>query len=448
MSEVATIGNILNIPQTKALDYLQDDSTTEVLMGGSAGPGKSWLGCYWMLKGAFKYPETVGLIGRSTLKTLHETTVPTFHKVAKKQGLHFGTDYKMYANKEFHFANGSKILLKDLFYYPSDPDCDELGSLEITRLYIDEAVQVHPTVKNVAKSRIRLLLDEYDLIPKSLFTCNPGRNWVKTEFRDPYFKGTLPAHRKFIQAYLRDNTDISKHYEQNLKDLPLYLRRRLLDGDWDYNVDPTQLIDSEHISNIFSNVLCKVGDKKYITADIARFGKDRIIIRVWAGWRVLARVELHKKRITETADAIRALATAHKIPMSQVLCDEDGIGGGVVDILRCRGFVANSSPVKEGIVNKNNQNFRTFKDQCGWWFADRANHNEVYDPISDPAILDSIREELEWLKDSQQDKDIKKRLVPKDSIMEAIGRSPDDLDTFIMRSAFDIDPKGNVKYFS
>ena len=77
----------LNIPQTTALDYLEDKETTEVLFGGSAGPGKSTLGCYWQLKNRFKYPESVGLIGRSTLKTLFDTTVPTLYRVAKMQGI-------------------------------------------------------------------------------------------------------------------------------------------------------------------------------------------------------------------------------------------------------------------------------------------------------------------------------------------------------------------------
>lgn len=428
----------LNIPQTAALDYLEDDHTTELLFGGSAGPGKSTLGCYWQLKQRLKYPESVGLIGRSTLKTLMETTVQTFYKVSKMQGIQLGVDYKLYANKEFQFTNGSKILLKDLFYYPSDPDCDELGSLELTDAFIDEANQVNATVKNVVKSRIRLNLDEYGTIPKILFTCNPGRNWVKSEFRDPAMKGTLPKHRKFIQAFLQDNVNITKHYRQNLLDLPSHLKERLLYANWDYSNDPTQLMSIENIGNIFTNTFVKQGDKRYITADIARFGKDRIIVRTWAGWYCTQRFEFKGLKITETAAKIKQIAEASQLPMSRVLVDEDGIGGGVVDILGCKGFTANASPFTTGIINKNNRNFGSLKDQCGWYLADRVNAGEVYEHQTDPSVRDSIIEEMEQIRDASFDTDKTRKLVSKDKIKEQIGRSPDDSDTYLMRSYFDL----------
>ena len=434
----------LNIPQTTALDYLEDKETTEVLFGGSAGPGKSTLGCYWQLKNRFKYPESVGLIGRSTLKTLFDTTVPTLYKVAKMQGLVLGRDFKLYNNKEFQFPNGSKILLRDLFYYPSDPDCDELGSLELTDAFIDEANQVNAVVKNVLKSRIRLNLDEYGIIPKSLYTCNPGRNWTKSEFRDPHVKGTLPKFRKFVPAFLSDNVNITKHYRQNLLDLPKNLRSRLLDGNWDYSADPSQLMSTEAITNIFLNTFVKAEGKRCITADIARMGRDRTIVRVWQGWRVIERVELNKLRITESAERIRNIANAHMIPMSDVLCDEDGVGGGVVDILRCKGFVANKAPFKIGLKVANNQNFKTVKDQCGWYLANKVNNNEVYEFCESPELRDTMIEEFEQIKDAGMDKDMKKGLVSKDKIKEAIGRSPDDSDTYLMRSWFDLNTQAGI----
>jgi phage terminase large subunit len=60
----------LNIKQTRAIDYLEDNITTELLYGGAAGGGKSILGCYWQLKRRLKYPGTRGLIGRSSLKDI------------------------------------------------------------------------------------------------------------------------------------------------------------------------------------------------------------------------------------------------------------------------------------------------------------------------------------------------------------------------------------------
>jgi len=68
----------LNIKQTRALDYWEDDITTEILYGGAAGGGKSILGAYALAKSAMRYPETRWLMGRESLKTLKETTLQSF----------------------------------------------------------------------------------------------------------------------------------------------------------------------------------------------------------------------------------------------------------------------------------------------------------------------------------------------------------------------------------
>ena len=130
----------LNRKQTIALDRWEDNKTNEIEYGGAAGGGKSILGSYALLKNALKYPKTRWLMGRAKLKTLKETTLQSFFKVAHMQGVKNGSHYKYTgANDKDNpnslvFYNGSVILLKDLFYYPSDPNFDELGSLEITGL--------------------------------------------------------------------------------------------------------------------------------------------------------------------------------------------------------------------------------------------------------------------------------------------------------------------------
>lgn len=432
---------ILTIPQTRALDYLEDDKTREVLFGGSAGPGKTTLGCYWQLKRRLKIKESVGLLGRSTLKTLKETTLVTFHRVAKSQGIRLGTHYKMFGPSELHFFNGSKIILKDLFFYPQDPDCDELGSLELTDAFIDEASQINYIVKNVLKSRIRLKdYEGNDMLPKILYATNPGKNWTKTEFYDAAIRGTLQNSKQFVPALLHTNKHISKYYKENLQGLPQALRERLLGGNWNYSDDPTQLMRSIDIENIFKNKFVEATGRKWITADIARMGNDKVVIRVWHGWRVLERQVFTKLKVTESADKIKTLAYKHSIPMSHVVVDEDGIGGGVVDILGCKGFIANASP-DDGYKNKNNYNFASAKDQCGWYLADRINNNEVYEE-AEPDVIQLVSEELAQIKNAGLNKDMKNKLVTKDKISAEIGRSPDDSDTYLIRAWCDL----GIKY--
>ena len=132
----------LSIKQTIALDILEDNKTNSLLFGGGAGGGKSLLGCYWILKMCLKYPNTRWLIGRSKLHTLKATTYNTLLEVIKMQGL-TSADYKYNGQTGFlTFKTGSQIVFKDLFYYPSDPYYDKLGSMEITGAFIDEASEV------------------------------------------------------------------------------------------------------------------------------------------------------------------------------------------------------------------------------------------------------------------------------------------------------------------
>ena len=48
--------------QAQAISYLLDKNTTEVLFGGAAGGGKSWVGCAWLLLQCMKYPNTYPII--------------------------------------------------------------------------------------------------------------------------------------------------------------------------------------------------------------------------------------------------------------------------------------------------------------------------------------------------------------------------------------------------
>jgi phage terminase large subunit len=427
----------LTIKQTKAIDILEDDVTTELLYGGGAGGGKSALGCYWQLKRRLMYPGTRGLIGRASLKTLKETTLNSFFQVCQMQGLKAGTDfiYNQQSNI-IKFPNGSEILLKDLFLYPSDPNFDELGSLEITDAFIDECNQVVQKAWQIVKSRIRYKLDENGLIPKIMGSCNPAKTWVYTYFYKPFKDGSLDNTKSFIQSLLSDNKHVSKHYRQNLLTLDQASKERLLHGNWEYDNDPAKLIDYEKITDCFTNDFV-APDKKYITADIARFGSDNTVIMVWDGFRVLSIQALKKSSIPESANLIKSLANQHRIPLSNVIVDEDGVGGGVKDILRCKGFVNNSSPL-------NKENYTNLKSQCYFRLAERIQNDGLYIHCPDPAIKEFIIQELEQVKQKDADKDGKKAVIPKETIKELIGRSPDYSDALMMREYFDLEPKKQI----
>ena len=209
---------ILTKKQTELIDKLEDNHTIEVLFGGGAGGAKSFGGVYWILKQCLRYDNTRWVLGRWKRKYLIETTLNSFWDVCKLQGVLPDTHFKYNSQAgTITFYNGSQIILKDLFTYPSDPNFDSLGSLEITGAFIDEANQVDQKAKDILKSRIRYKLDENGLIPKILYSCNPAKNWVYNDFYKPSKNGTLPPNKAFIQALATDNPFISEHYIESLK---------------------------------------------------------------------------------------------------------------------------------------------------------------------------------------------------------------------------------------
>lgn len=428
----------LTIKQTIALDYLEDDITRELLFGGGAGGGKTALGCYFQIKRRLQYPETRGLIGRAVLKTLKETTLVSFFQVAKMQGLYAGQHYRYNAqSSQIDFFNGSTILLKDLFQYPSDPNFDELGSLEITDAFIDEANQCTDKARNVVKSRIRFMLDDYGLIPKSLYTCNPAKNWTYSDFYKPDRDGLLAEDKKFVQSLVDDNANVSKFYKENLLTLDKESKERLLFGNWEYISDPSSLIEYDKIINCFSNSFVNGGDR-FITCDVARFGNDSTVIGVWDGFRVKV-YRYSKKSIVEVADILRSLMNEYRVPLSNVVADEDGVGGGCVDLLKCKGFVNNSSPLNNPITHEKD-NFDNLKSQCYFKLAEKINADQIFIECPDN-FRQMIIEELEQVKQKSVDNDTKKGIIPKDKVKQLIGRSPDFSDMLAMRMFFEFKPK-------
>lgn len=444
--------------QEEALKILTDNETEEFLYGGAAGGAKSWTGCCWLLFMCLIYPKTRWFIAREELKRITESTLITFFKVASAYGVKLGVDFKFNGQKNFiQFANGSRIDLLEIKYLPSDPLFERFGSTEYTGGWIEEGGEVHFGAFEVLKTRIgRHLNDTYGIIAKMFITCNPKKNWLYTTFYLPSIRQSLNKFQKYLVALVQDNPHIDSGYIERLRRTTDKAQKaRLLDGNWEYDDDPTALCTYDKIIAIFDNNHVQRSDRKRIVADIARFGSDKARIGVFYGWVLVEHVEFAISATTEIQDAILALRVKHGIPADMCLADEDGIGGGVVDNCKIKGFLNNGKPLppketKENNLVKSNDeqpNYSNLQAQCIYGLAAIINKNEFFIECALTALQkEDIATELSWMKTYKVDDERKLRVLPKEKVKENIGRSPDWRDLFMMNYYFELEIKRDVDF--
>ncbi len=427
----------LSKTQTRCWEYLTDSKTTDICFGGGVAGGKTWLGSLWVATNCIQYPMTRWLIGRTVLQTLKLTTLKTLLEVLSMMGLKAGEHFTYnQQNNVITFYNGSEIILKDLDFIPSDPQYDKLGSLEITGAFLDESQQLTRVAYSVVKSRIRFKLTEYNLKPKVLLTCNPGANFLKSDFYDPWIKETLEKGKIFVQSLITDNPHVSQDYIDNLRSLPTIQQKRLLQGSWNFNEGEDNVFDYESITSSVFRHEPKDNDTKYMSVDVARFGSDSTIICIWVGLTIIDIKEFKKLDTVQVSNEIKDLIRMYGIHPGNIIIDSDGVGGGVADQVRGKNFMNNAKAL-------HNQNFINLKTQCYIKLSDVLKSGELSINVLNPEMLDTLTQELLSVKYKKLDSDTKLQITSKDEIKKILGRSPDISDAVMMRMIYEI--KNNVK---
>ena len=417
--------------QEHAVYYLKDKSTKEILYGGAAGGGKSALGCLWLIEMSQSYPGSRWLMGRAKLKTLKETTLNTFFELSSKLGISEQFEYKEQKGL-IKWNNGSEILLKDLFYYPSDPEFDELGSLEITGAFIDECNQIVQKAWRLVLSRIRYKLTEFKLIPKILGTCNPSQNWVYTEFFKPNENGTLKDEKRFVQALPTDNPFLHESYLETLLSLDENSKQRLYFGNWNYDNDPKRLCTYDAITDLRTNTHVHPGIG-YISADLAMQGRDKFVAGYWQGLICTVAIDQDKSTGKSIETDLKDLKNSKQVGNSNIVADSDGLGAYL------ESYIQNIKTFHGGSSARDKKQYANLKSECGFKLAELINNRQIRIICTDKQFEEIKKEISICLKRDSIDKDeTKKRLIPKDKMKEALGRSPDYLDMLIMRMIFEI----------
>lgn len=437
--------------------FNHSDNVVEELYGGAAGGGKSWVGCQLLIMSCFIYEGSRWLMGRAKLKTLKRTTLVTFFKVCSEWGLKRNVHFKFNENDHIiRFKNGSEILLQDLFTYPSDPNYDGLGSLEITGAFIDEVPQVAQRAVEIVSSRCRHDLKKWcecgqlneknevlekdpqgdaikwkckrcgiiteGLKPRLLMSCNPSRGWIFSAWYDKHRRGILEAHRRFIPAFVTDNHKLPKSYIDNLNRMNKLDRERLKNGNWEYS-DFTSLFEYDQIQSFLVSSEKKRFERCFISCDVARKGKDSAVIMVMNEDKVIIEILEFKGAIktTDLAKQIKKLQKKYEVDEYDIAIDSDGVGGGVADHFEnCYEVINNGRPI-------DGENYVNLKTQLYYQLATEINSGELKlakGVISDDQSL-RIAEELEVIKREKIDQDSKLAITSKQQIKAMLNRSPD-----------------------
>lgn len=384
-------------------------------------------------------------MGRSKLKALKETTLNTFFQVSGDLGVSNQYKYNSQTNI-ITWTNGSEILLKDLFLFPSDPNFDSLGSLEICGGFVDEAGQCSWKAIQILLSRMRYKLKEFGIIPKLFMSTNPQKNWAYSEFYMPSKNKTIGSDKKFIQALCTDNPHLDPTYIETLKTLDHASRERLLYGNWDYEDNPYAMFDYENILGMFTNEWIKPTEDRYLTADLAYEGSDKFVIVIWAGFVVIKVIAIDKINDVSISKKINDLRIEYRVPIKNVIYDADGLQtftrlSAKVGVLSgAVGFKNNGKAIK---VSGKVENYKNLKAQCYFYFADMVRDGKVF--IQDLTYKQQIIEEFEQINRRPLDDDGVLSIERKSDLKERLKRSPDFADAIFLRAYAEIKGKKQVR---
>lgn len=440
--------------QSEAWNAWESPNITELGYGGAAGGGKSRLGCYLAITIAEMYPGSRGAIGRKELKTLRLTTLSTLFEIFAELGYKDGA-FKYDAQQgTITFPNRSQIYLLDTAYSPQDPEYTRFGSLELTWAWIDESNETPEKAKTILKTRVgrKNNLNGIEIKPFWLETFNPNKGHVYRDYYQPWKEGTMPSYRDFIRALPGDNPHLPASYITNLERSDKVTRERLLKGNFEFDDNPQKIMFYEAICDLTKNTLVNNPHTKTIVADVARFGGDKIVIGTFRGLELYSLGVYTYQGIDETIQKIKDEAYEEGVGYINVIADEGGVGGGVVDGMRgIKGFNGASSPLPVWDFIRSKMmpaNFQNFRSQCYFKLGETVNNRLMSVKITkfntniegytvEKAISEMI-EELDVIQKTDNSVDTKLAIIPKSEIKELLGRSPDYADVLMMRMFFEL----------
>lgn len=172
------------------------------------------------------------------------------------------------------------------------------------------------------------------------------------------------------------------------------------------------------INNAYKrNIENPTGGKEW-GVDVARFGDDKTVIVSRKGYKQLSCVEFSKLSVVEVADMVMSMAEKNEL----IKVDDTGVGGGVTDILRDRGYYIEA--VNFGSKAEDEDKYPNVISEM--WF-------ELKEYINEIQLMEDyqLTEELVY-RQWDMTKDGRRIIEPKKKFKEEYGRSPDKGDAVLL----------------
>jgi len=264
----------------------------------------------------------------------------------------------------------------------------------------------------------------------------------------------------FIEWNLDENKELlekDKTYKANLMAQDEITKSALLFRCWKSVQDNLAIVNYDCLDAITSNYLENEKAHKYITLDVAGFGKDLAVLKVWR-WFEVIKIVIWKKSAPEDLLAwIEENRKEFKIPKYRVVYDFDWMGWW----LAWKNYISfkGGDPAKE--YNGVKDNYKNLKTQCYYRIIEdvinkdlmKVTETEIYvDWVKTSVIIlkpngekelvmDLLKADIKSAKRAKIDQEGKKQMSTKEEQKNILWRSPDFWDTIMMRFLFELDKK-------
>ena len=415
----------------------------EILMGGGAGTGKSYILLTYDLEDALRFARLNVVFIRRHLTDLADL-IDKAKRMYEPFGAKFYPMHSTYRKPMFIFPrfdaagrivgpDGAKFFFGYLSNYT---DTERFQGLEFQRVRFDELAQFAEKEYLYLFSRMRSCFDEATgeaIRTHMMSSCNPigpGMLWVKRRWVDKLppgeikYMGTdhskggrdteLPTShphgrwRQWLPGDRADNLHLDHaSYEANLAQLDSQTYNALALGKWEVQARDRALFDPKWLDHALSgDVEWTKSTNDALGADVAHGGGDRAVILKGDGNRVLY-IKFWQGLTDLNVFAVRVQeAAAEWERPCYIAIDSNGIGAGPTDLLQFGGAAnVNGSLVtirphywlercllKDDVYDqtwKGAKKFNSFKSQAYWKLREDLRLGKI-----DLSVLNSPDESL------------------------------------------------------